>query len=101
MKSIAKYAAINSILTALYVVIVALFINFLGSKSGETKSVIIPISMLMLLVFSVALVGSLMFGRPILWYMEGRKKESVKLLIYTLGIFLILTVFAFLFLISF
>ena len=101
MTRIVKYATINSFLTALYVVLVALFISSLSSGFDEVDSLIVPIAMLMLLVFSVAFVGSLIFGRPILWYIEGKKKDAVKLLICTLGIFFLITIVAFLFLIVF
>ena len=67
----------------------------------DPKTVIIPIAMLMLLVFSVALVGSLIFGRSIIWYLDGKRKEAVKLIIYTLGILFIITILVFLVLIGF
>jgi hypothetical protein len=46
--------------------------------------------MLSLLVFSAALVGSLIFGRPILWYLDNKKKEAVLLLAYTLASFFVI-----------
>jgi hypothetical protein len=39
---------------------------------------------LTLLVLSVAIVGSLIFGKPILLYLDGKKREGIKLLIWTL-----------------
>jgi len=102
MKNIFKYAFLNSFLTALYVVVVASFMFFMGSRfpGEDIQSVLTPITILMLLVFSVALVGTLMFGRPVLWYMDGKKKEAVVLLFYTLGLFFLITVLAFLVLLA-
>jgi len=103
MKNILKYATINALGTALYVILVASFISFLGNglfDSLEDKTVLIPVGMLMLLVFSVALVGALIFGKPIVWYLEDKKKEAVLLLLYTLGIFFIMIIIIFLLLIS-
>ncbi|MBI4116233.1 hypothetical protein HY449_00645 [Candidatus Pacearchaeota archaeon] len=103
MKKIFKYAFIDAFWTSAYVIIVALLPYFLGQSAlKDVKSIIIPIAMLMLLVFSVALVGSLIFGRPVIWYVDGKKKDAVSLLVCTLGIlfiitltvFLILTIFA-------
>jgi hypothetical protein len=51
--------------------------------------------MLMLLVFSAALVGVLIFGRPLLWYLEGRKQDSLLLLAGTLAILFVITAAAF------
>jgi hypothetical protein len=93
MKKTIKYALLNSLGTTIYIALVASFLYFVGNNSSSTdKSVFIPIAMLMLLVLSVATVGSLIFGRPILWYLDGKKKESLKLLLWTLGIFLALTI---------
>ena len=100
MKDVIKYAAINSLGTAAYIVFIVSLIFSLGNKfSGSDETLFVPIAMLMLLVFSVALVGSLIFGRPILWYIDGKKKDAVLLLAYTLGIFLAITLIAFLILI--
>jgi hypothetical protein len=61
---------------------------------------LVPIAMLLLLVFSAALVGALIFGRPVLWYLEGRKQDSLRLLAGTLAILFALTIAAFLALIA-
>ncbi|MBI5045747.1 MAG: hypothetical protein HZC14_01935 [Candidatus Niyogibacteria bacterium] len=50
--------------------------------------------MLSLLVFSAALVGILIFGRPLLWYLDGKKQDAVYLLACTLAIFLAITIIA-------
>lgn len=94
---IIKTAALNALLTAAYIILVALFLSSTSKIFGpdEPKSLLIPAAMLSLLVFSVALVGSLIFGRPVLWYLDGKKQEAVYLLAYTLGIFFVITILAF------
>lgn len=97
LRGILRYAFLNSFLTALYVYLVANFIFFLDTLSpGHVSSVFIPVAMLMLLVFSVAVVGSLIFGRSVMWYIDGKKKEAVVLLSYTLGILFLIIVLVFL-----
>ena len=96
MGDVIKYAAINSLGTALYIIFVISSIHFLSQYFGEIESIIVPILMLMLFVFSAAFTGTLVFGRPIIWYLDGRKKEALALLFYTLVIFMLLTVVAFL-----
>jgi len=57
----------------------------------EIETIFIPIIMLMLFVFSAALTGFLMLGKPIMWYFDGKKKEAWSLFFYTLGFFFIIT----------
>jgi hypothetical protein len=97
-----KYALADALGTAAYVVLVALFFFFMeqGFADKPDDGIIVPIAMLMLLVFSVALVGTLIFGRPAMWYVDGKKKEALALLGWTLGIFLVLTVLVLFFLVG-
>lgn len=94
MNIIIKTAAINAVLTALYVSAISTFFFYIPKIFDNSKpdTVLAPIMMLSLLVFSAALVGALIFGRPILWYLDGKKKEAVSLFFYTLGIFFTITI---------
>ena len=94
MNIIIKTATINAALMALYVSAISSFLFYIPKIFDNTKpdTVLAPIMMLSLLVFSAALVGALIFGKPILWYLDGKKKEAVSLLFYTLGGFLIITI---------
>ena len=86
------WGLVDALGVAIYVVTVA-FIMTNGSKVfGSTPSVLVPTVILMLLVLSVAMVGSLIFGRPTFMYFEGMKKEAVKLVICTLSWLMIFTV---------
>jgi hypothetical protein len=84
-----KNAAISAFGTAAYIAAISYFL-FYGTKfiglNGE-ESVIMPALMLSLLVFSAAITGTLIFGRPVMWYIDGKKKEALSLLAYTLGMF--------------
>ena len=102
MKKILKYALANALGTAAYVILVATFM-FIGEqgKFGMAKTVFIPIAMLMLFVFSAAFTGTLMFGRPVMWYIDGKKKEALSLLAYTLVIFFIITFIVLVLLVSY
>ncbi len=87
---IIKHALEQALATALYVVVIASSLFYAPTFFGEAekKTVLIPIIMLLLLVFSAGLTGSLVFGRSILWYLDGKKKEAVSLLLYTFGFLL-------------
>jgi hypothetical protein len=101
---IVKKAVLHAAATALYIIAIAsAFFN--GSKifgPNMAGNVLIPIGMLCLLVFSAALTGFLIFGRPVLWYLDGKKKEALSLLGWTLGVFCVITAIIFfaLFLVS-
>ena len=55
---------------------------------------LVPIVMLSLLVFSVAIMGVLIFGRSAMWYLDGRKDEALSLLAHTLAIFFFIIIVA-------
>jgi hypothetical protein len=100
MKETIKYALLDSLGTTAYIALIASFMYFVEKGSfGAGKTVFVPIAMLMLFVFSAAFTGTLVFGRPIVWYLNGRKQEALSLLFYTLGIFLAITIIVFLLLI--
>src|SRR3989338_6018415 len=100
MKGVIKYAVINSLGTAAYIVLVVSLIFFFGNKfSGGDETILAPIVILMLFVFSAAFTGALVLGSPIVWYLNGKKREGLSLLFYTLGVFLAISLIAFLFLI--
>ncbi len=88
-----RFAIIDSFGTALYIIFISTFM-FYASEGffGKTETIFIPIVMLMLLVLSAAITGSLILGKPILLYIDGKKREALTLLFYTLGVFLILTI---------
>ena len=94
-KFIVKTAFLNAAVTAAYVGAVASLLFYAPKFFGQEKTVLIPIVMLLLFVFSAAFTSSMIFGRPVLWYIEGKKKDALSLLGLTLGIFFVVTVFAF------
>ena len=91
---IIKTAAINSFLTASYIVLVCLFIFFGGqARIGIDNKFLAPIAMLLLFVTSAGITSWLIFGKPALLYMSGKKNEAVSLLSYTLIFMFVTTVF--------
>ena len=94
--NILKNAFLNSFGATAYIAAIASFL-FYGLKNlGPDDTLLAPIMMLMLLVLSVAVMGVLIFGRPILWYLDGNKKEAVSLLVSTLLIFFLIALVVFL-----
>ncbi|OGZ02460.1 MAG: hypothetical protein A2946_02720 [Candidatus Liptonbacteria bacterium RIFCSPLOWO2_01_FULL_53_13] len=96
MKPIVKHAVVNSLLATLYIALVSLFLSYAPSVFGPAQkdTVLVPIVMLSLLVFSVAIMGVLIFGRSAMWYLDGRKDEALSLLAHTLAIFFFIIIVA-------
>jgi hypothetical protein len=92
MNKIWKTALINTLATTAYIIGVACFMYF-GTmvKVGRANAILAPIAVLLLFVFSAALTGFLIFGKPAQLYVDGKKKEALSLLSYTLIIFSVIT----------
>jgi len=94
MNKIWQKALINSFLTTLYIYSIGMFLFYAGSiKLGKTNAFLAPIAFLLLFVLSAGLTSFLVFGKPVLLYLDGKKKESISLLMYT---FVFLFAFTFL-----
>lgn len=92
---IAKRATINALLAFAYVTVVGLFISNASMIFGQKDTALTPVAALMLLVFSAALMGILVFGQPLMWYIDGKKKAALTLLGYTMAALLMLMVLTF------
>ena len=91
MNRVIKNAFVDAIGGAIYIILVALFLHFLERNvQEEVNTVLLPIAMLLLFVFSAAFTGILILGRPVLWYIDGKKREAISLVAYTLLILLII-----------
>lgn len=90
---IIKNALIDSILAIIYIVLVATLLTHSQQLFGKVSGALSGTAFLLTFVFSAAIMGTVLFGRPLLWYLDGFKKEAVKLVFYTLG-FLLLAIIA-------
>jgi hypothetical protein len=63
----------------IYVVFVSILMNYGGKIVGDDKSFLGPVAFLMLFVISAAATGYLVVGKSILLYLDGAKKEAVRL----------------------
>src|SRR3989344_5474702 len=82
----------NALLAGLYIVLVVLLITY-GPAYVRDKpdTILAPMAMLSLLVFSVTLMGYLFFLQPVQMFLEGQKVEAVELFTKTLGAFAVIT----------
>lgn len=84
MNKLLKTGIINSLGVAVYIVGVALLMQY-GDAIFANSNTLAIIGVLALMTLSVAIVGSLIFLKPVMMYLDGAKKEALKLLMYTIG----------------
>lgn len=69
----------------LYIALVS-FIMTKGEKIfGEIGGIFAPMGFLLLFTASAAITGTLVFGRSVVWYLEGKKQEAIHLALFTIG----------------
>ena len=56
-----------------------------------------PVAFLMLFVFSALITASLVLGRPIYFYLDGKREKAIKLFFYNIGWLFIITIIVFTF----
>ena len=79
----------------IYIFLVVLFMRNANRILGNDQNIVSTISFLLLVVLSASVSGALIFGKPVLLFMEGKKKESITFFAYTLGwiiLFLLLAI---------
>ena len=93
-KKIWSVAIIDALLTGAYVAAVATFMTYANNLFGQADNVLGGVTILILLVLSAVIVGALVLGRPLMLYLDGKKSEGIKTLLYTiLSLFIIFVIF--------
>jgi len=87
-----KSPYLNAFLAALYIVGIVFVIQWFTSAGADApkETIFIPMTMLALLVLSVAVMGFLFSFHPIRLYLDGQKEEAVVFFAKTLGTFAVL-----------
>lgn len=73
----------HAIAVFLYVSAVAWFMSNAEPLLGQIERFWGPVIMLLLFVFSAAVVGALVLGKPITLYLGGKKSEALRFFVYT------------------
>lgn len=76
----------------IYIFLVALVMKNANHLFGNNPGVLPIIAFLMLFVVSATISGALILGKPILLYLEGKKREALELFGFTVGWILIFLV---------
>jgi ABC-type Fe3+-siderophore transport system permease subunit len=94
-EDVRKKGIVNALGAFTYVAAIVLFIASLQNPNTPDPpefQILVPIGFLMLFVLSAAVMGMLIFGAPVMLYIDGKKKEAVKLLAWTVGSLAAITV---------
>lgn len=95
---IAKRGMLHALAALLYVAAVAALMTNAQALFGPDEPVFLaPVAMLMLFVLSAAVMASLVFGKPAMLYVDGKKKEAITMVAWTIGTLAVLTLGVFLF----
>ncbi|MBX4187131.1 MAG: hypothetical protein KW802_02650 [Candidatus Doudnabacteria bacterium] len=85
----------HAVLVLLYITLVAFVMTSAEHWFPKEDGFLTPVAVLMLFVVSAAVTGTLVLGRPILMYWDGRRKEALQFFGYTIGWLFALTIIVF------
>jgi len=79
-----KISLVHAIVASLYVATVSLLMSNSEKLFRNNNNVFNGMAMLLLLVISATIMGWLVLGKPLLMYLDGSKKEALKLFYLTI-----------------
>lgn len=83
---------INALSASIYIILVVSVMTFVTQPlRNKPDTFFAPITVLFVLTLSVTIMAFLFFYQPLMLFIEGKKKEAVKLFINTVGIFAVFT----------
>lgn len=83
MEKMDKNGFLNALGALVYIALVGTLMQNGSKIFGETDNFITPIAVLLLFTLSAIVVGGLILGKPIMLYLDTKKKEAISLLIST------------------
>ncbi len=82
---------ISSLGVFIYIIAVVSLLSNAQKIFGSGQTFWTPVVMLLLLVLSATITGSLVLGKPIMLYLENQKTDAVKLFAYTICFLFVFT----------
>jgi len=86
------FSLFSALLTTGYVILVSLIFQNAEKIFGKMQGLIGPIAFLMLFVLSATITGALILGKPLLLYLDGKKKRAILLFGQTVLFLAIITI---------
>jgi len=78
-------AIFQSIFTVVYVGVVSYIISNGEVLFGDIKGFLGVALFLLIFVISAAIMAAIVFGRAVVWYLDGKKKEAIRLVFYEIA----------------
>lgn len=95
-----KNPFINALAASVYISAVASLMFFGTEHNAPSNTVIVPIAVLSLFTLSAAVMGYLFLYQPAQLFLDGKKKQAVKLFMQTIAVFAGITAIVFALLLS-
>lgn len=90
-----KNPVVNALSASAYIIVGVSVMSFVSQTlRNKPDTFFAPIVFLSLLTLSVAVMAFLFFYQPLLFLIEGKKKEAFDLLVKTIGVFAAITIVA-------
>lgn len=83
MNAINKTGFLNALGALVYIALVSTIMQNGEKIFGEMSNFIGPIAFLLLFTLSAVVVGGLILGKPIMLFLDNKKKEAVSLFVTT------------------
>jgi hypothetical protein len=84
MKNKQLVAFLCALGVVVYTTIIAFIMQHGEQIFGKMNNLLGPVVFLMLFVLSAAIVGALVLGKPVMMYLDGEKKDAVKMFAETM-----------------
>jgi hypothetical protein len=84
-KKLLKLSLIQALGVVAYITLIANIMQNGNKIFGPKDTYLTPVMVLLLFVISASITAGLTFGRSVLWYLDGQKKEAVSLFFYVIG----------------
>ncbi|MFA5358559.1 MAG: hypothetical protein WC310_01900 [Patescibacteria group bacterium] len=91
MKKLIFSGLASALGVGVYVAAVSLIMQNGERLFGTGKNYLAPVAFLLIFVLSAAITGFLVFGRPIMMYLDNKKVQAIQLLGYTLAWLFVIT----------
>lgn len=92
---LSKQGSLNAVAAFVYILAVVLVLSSLERLMGEREDgFLAPVAFLSLFTLSAAVMASLFFGKPAMLYVDGKKKEALTMLCWTIGTFAVIAICA-------
>jgi hypothetical protein len=88
--NIVGWAALHALVASGYVMLVVNLIQIIVPNGPD--GTLRVAGFLLLFCLSAAIMASLVFGRPVMWYLNGQKKEAVELVAWTIFFLFVATI---------